>query len=340
MKHKITGSLVTTLFCAFLILGVGYVGIVQSGKLLLDKEQKPQKAVYEQTGPKVFYSKMGDDVPLFPWNYYEQNGVEKLTEEFLVKSDVAIYMGEGRYYPLDPEVTAYINHNFYSMIAESCGVSLETIVRLYEEKNSGIMENISVSQNEYGTLFFYQDNLTVGEKQYQVKLAFSEYQPVSFLCTQSQEEDVRETEQWQKGKEKLVNLLDKFPEEFLTDIYAMECWDCGNVSYYGKDKKSKIEESMYQMNDGIAENFKDAWYSHAYIEYIRHMQEMLQEAANEDGNTSISIGESTEKTGETAYTYQVIERKDVILLLIESDRRVGIYYDPVSQKFCGYNYFY
>ena len=40
------------------------------------------------------------------------------------------------------------------------------------------------------------------------------------------------------------------------------------------------------------------------------------------------------------YSYQVVELKDMILLLAQGDVTIGIYYDPINQRFCGYNYFY
>ena len=39
------------------------------------------------------------------------------------------------------------------------------------------------------------------------------------------------------------------------------------------------------------------------------------------------------------YSYQVVELKDMILLLVQGELTIGIYYDPVNQAFCGYNYF-
>ena len=40
------------------------------------------------------------------------------------------------------------------------------------------------------------------------------------------------------------------------------------------------------------------------------------------------------------YSYQVVELKDMILILVQGDVTMGLYFDPVNQKFCGYNFFY
>lgn len=39
------------------------------------------------------------------------------------------------------------------------------------------------------------------------------------------------------------------------------------------------------------------------------------------------------------YSYQIVELKDMILLLMQGEHTIDIYYDPVRQRFCGYNYF-
>lgn len=40
------------------------------------------------------------------------------------------------------------------------------------------------------------------------------------------------------------------------------------------------------------------------------------------------------------YSYQVVELKDMILLLVQGDAAMGLYFDPINRKFCGYNFFY
>lgn len=40
------------------------------------------------------------------------------------------------------------------------------------------------------------------------------------------------------------------------------------------------------------------------------------------------------------YSYQVVELKDMILILVQGDAAMGLYFDPINQKFCGYNFFY
>lgn len=40
------------------------------------------------------------------------------------------------------------------------------------------------------------------------------------------------------------------------------------------------------------------------------------------------------------FSYQIVDLGEMILLLMQGENTIGVYYDPIAQKFCGYNYFY
>ena len=42
----------------------------------------------------------------------------------------------------------------------------------------------------------------------------------------------------------------------------------------------------------------------------------------------------------SSYSYQIVELKNMILLLMQGEETLGIFYDPMEQRFCGYNFFY
>ena len=62
-----------TLLCAGIVLGVGYLVIVESGKKVLEKERILEEAEYESTSSNIFYGKIEEDIELFPWNYYPED---------------------------------------------------------------------------------------------------------------------------------------------------------------------------------------------------------------------------------------------------------------------------
>ena len=66
-------SMALTFLCAAIILGAGYLVIVESGKKVLEKERILEETRYESTSSNIFYGKIEEDIELFPWNYYPDN---------------------------------------------------------------------------------------------------------------------------------------------------------------------------------------------------------------------------------------------------------------------------
>lgn len=65
-------SLLFTLLCTVVILGLGYLGIVERGRQILSSESVPERAEYEDVGSNIFYGKIEDNIEIFPWNYYSE----------------------------------------------------------------------------------------------------------------------------------------------------------------------------------------------------------------------------------------------------------------------------
>ncbi len=53
-------SILLTLLCAVLILCLGYLGIVETGRQILKGESLPEQAEYENVGSNIFYGKIED----------------------------------------------------------------------------------------------------------------------------------------------------------------------------------------------------------------------------------------------------------------------------------------
>ncbi|WP_075720857.1 hypothetical protein [Roseburia sp. 499] len=315
MKNKKASSFFVTLLCAILILSVGYIGIVKSGKMLLCNEEKPQKVTFENTSSNIFYGKIEDDIQLFPWNYYGRNEMSNYVENFVD----------------EPENLSGIEEKLYCMEALHCGVDLDTIEMFYEKKGSGIMDNVSISNTEYGPIFFYQDILELRGEQYQVKIAFSEYMLWSFSCMKYHGDGIRNTEAWEEGKEKLRKILDLYQDEINMCVYDME--------YYYLDGFYDTEETdeIMEMADG-----DNSFYEDCYASAFAKMQKVLEVSSSTDEKVSFQWGEKENEayTQEEECSYQIIELNDVILLLMQKEYCYGgVYYDPVNQEFCGYNIF-
>ena len=324
MKNRKVGSMIRIFFCAGLVLGVGYLGVVKGGKMVLGNEEKPQKANFEDTSSNVFFGKIEEDIQLFPWNYYGKNEVHEALEE--------TYLAE---------TLALMQEKVYSMEAVHCGVSRETIDAAYEKKGSNIVENVRAFDTDYGEIFFYQDTLEVRGEEYQVKAAFSDYAIYNFTCMKNVGADVRQTEEWKKGKEKLKKMLDNYQYEIGIVTFNVE-----ELEYLNNDELYVIENSK-NANKNVESSFAES-----YAMQMENLQQMLNPNENGEVGVENNIGVVNEAWAVDSddsgsmyddienYSYQIIELNDVILLLVQGDYMCqGIYYDPIEQTVCGYNMF-
>lgn len=328
MNRKNVISLGITLLCTLLILGIGYTGIVKGGKLLLSNEEAPKKAEFENTGSNIFYGKIEDDIQLYPWNYYGQNEID---ESFL---EVIGYSGNRNVGCLELIVRL--------LEAYCCDVDDATIEAVYEQKQSRIIDNIKISDTDYGLIFFYQDILDVNGIRYQVKVAFNEWSILSFSCMEYRENDVRESAEWEEGKRLLSEMMDQYQEDIVGQMYNM--WMGTYLSTYeiSNNKMLEIVYENFELYVLNMESLKEI--QEAVLDGTEYNEKTRYEDLYGDENSTDTVEEkkwinAQAQGGITDYSCQIIELNDMILILIQGDYSIGLFYDPISQKFCGYNYF-
>lgn len=320
MNRKNAVSLGMTLLCTVLILGIGYAGIVKGGRLLLSNEEAPQKAEFENTGSNIFYGKIEDDIQLYPWNYYGQNELTGTVEEVLG-------------YPENKNIKV-LEGILRLMEAYSCNVCEERIDEFYEQKGAGIVDSMKISITDWAAFFFYQDILEINGMRYQVKIAWDEWGIRSFSCMEYRESDVRQTAEWEEGKKLLTQMLEKYQYEIAGQLYDMQDLYLGS---YNIEEVANASFEQYLLNMEKLKNIMEAvsngteYTGEEWENVMYDNEETMAEAA--EGKGYVSRGESGN------YSCQMIELNDMILLLIQGDYTIGLFYDPINQEFCGYNYF-
>ena len=209
---------------------------------------------------------------------------------------------------------------------------------MFPKKGNHILENLVVKENTpVGMIFFYQDILQLGGKEYQVRIACSDWNVINFICAEYNTEDKRERKEWKEGKEKVVEVLEQ-SEDSLSAYFSFmsKLKDMGAPTVY----------------------IVDGEYTNAYLYGFRWLENIMQ-GREEDDELSLEIekwlleweniySEETDSNfiGEEKveysvnYSYQVVELKDMILILVQGDAAMGLYFDPINQKFCGYNFLY
>lgn len=340
-----------TLFFTVIILGAGYLGIVESGRRVLDSESTIEEVQYENTSSNVFYGKIEDDIELFPWNYYSQASSEGL--EAMGYSRMPEFVTGNKDNSME-ELLNIWDCYFMDWIAYESDTEPEIVWQWYENKQEHILENMEMTvESPVGEIYFYQDILELDGKKYQVKVACSDWNILNFTCAEYREDNLRDSHQWEEGKEKLVTVLEDFSEQWTKYFYYM--MDMRYYYYYydatGLEYVSANLESKYLLDNIIVQGMEPQEEEKETVEIKEKIA--VEGSANEEMATVKRIEEEYNKSysyvGNAAasdaeenagYSYQVIELNDMILLLMQGDETLGIFYDPITQKFCGYNYFY
>ncbi len=349
--HRLT-SMLLTLACAIVILGIGYLVIVESGKKVLEKERTLEESNYENTSSNIFYGKIDEDIELFPWNYYPEGqpaGNMKEFPRFLSQMEW--------YWDFDEEMKRAQDWYLYSLIGWAGGVHEEDVWEWYSQRQKNIMDSMVMAEDSpVGSLFFYQDSLDFGEKQYEVRVACSYWNIVSFTCMEDRNGQERDRKAWEEGKDRLVEVLETSEEELAEYFsYMMRLRNEEAVSIFDTERGEYVKTYLTALRwlEGILQGKSHVFYyvpeddKEAVLRWLDAMEEEEANAAVFEGKKAAGADEISEEysvlqkgAGQPSYSYQIVDLKDVILLLMQGEQTLGLYYDPISQSFCGYNFFY
>lgn len=333
--HRIK-SMLLTFFCTGIILGAGYLVIVESGRQVLERENILEEAEYESTSANIFYGKIEENIELFPWNYYPGDDAAKKTDSYPGFWDDGTEIDK-------EEQNARQNWYISQLIAYESGTNAEDVWNWYKKNQKNVADSMVLAEESpVGFIYFYQDILDLNGKQYQVRLACSYWNILSFSCVEYNQENRREQTEWEEGKEKLVTMLEK-SEDQMTEYfsYMTELQDLSITSMYmgGNEYVYACLQGFYWLEDIMAggTSVSEKTIAEAAVTISDENQYMKDKM----GSDLYSGEENTEENEDSvSYSYQIVELKDMILLLMQGETTLGLYYDPVEQKFCGYNYFY
>lgn len=317
---KLFKSILITFFCAVAVLIIGYAGIVLSGEQILQVPSEPEPVTMEGDISGLFYSKIEDDIQLYPWNYYpgkqDNTAAEGDSPPTNVFSEKDTASGPFEEYSLFLE-----NDVFYMLIALAADVDPQEVSQWYGQQGKTIMMNMvqGREENEAVDVFFYDEAIRLNGKEYQVEISCNQWSIISFSCIQQQDENVKKTEKWKEQKEILAKWMEENP-----------------------GKMELIYSSMYNMN-----NYYDRG---EWIDLSRYV-ELYQKCLDEIHNAVVSGGEEWEKEqteteiilemkDNEGLRVQMIELKDSLLLVTESDITMGIYYDVLKQRVTGFHFFW
>lgn len=383
MRNK--KSILLTFFCTLVILGAGYLGIVEQGKEILRSESVPERAEYENAGSNIFYGKIEDDIEIFPWNYYPENDVkEEIIPNFIMDDGFVGNISENAEEIeqtiqetediTDLQARCYIAADAYfaEMISFETGVDKEEVLEYFRKPGNHMLQNMVMSIDSYvGTICFYQEVLALGGKRYQVRIACSDWNVINFVCMEYDTKDKRKQAEWKSGKKEMVGLLEQSGDALSRYFtYMSQLNDLGAPAIYLLDGEYEnaylvglryLKEIMSGMESGGWTDTEERQYLEMKLDMVSQEWKAIYQGVTNDvyleNGNSMSVDEK-EGAGEkevepsdageggqeveysVSYSYQVVELKDMILLLVQGDVTMGLYFDPINRKFCGYNFFY
>ena len=363
-----TYGTVLTFAAAAMIVGAGYLGIVKGGRFLLSNETQPEAVEYSNTSSTVFYGKIEDDIVLFPWNYYtaedaaaqssmlqaaqaaekqedfsESASEGEETENVQEAVDVQ-YVAEEKNYPYWSQwyrknMRISEEEMFRSLIAFGCDTTIETIEAWYEQKGRDITQSMLKKDTEVGTLFFYQEELEIDGVRYQVKLACDDWNILNISCYPVREENIKETPEWEKGKEHLTRMLQEYTGQGQIEFFYLTDWYTGTVREKGgvdpAQQASCYIVNIQSLNERLEQGELTEESKELYAKWSDEFQILMEDYY---GYYNVDMEMVLEKYNQD-YTCQMVEMKDMILVLLQGEDTIGLFYDPISEKFCGYNFF-
>ena len=412
-------SMFLTILCMGVILGFGYLLIMESGQKVLENGIMLEETDYESTSSNIFYGKIEEDIEVFPWNYYPgdeaglgwktESGIHPMFQYSMLSDDDD---------SVEEELKSLQSWYLCQMIAYKTNSTPSEVWSIFEKKQHTIMDEICMVENSpVGALFFYEDILSIKGKRYQVRVSFTQWNIINFVCMEergqdaggsqgssgtqssvkkrmalgSQEsaksEDSRDTQagarsqaEWEEGKESLAKILgesEEQMEEYFAYMSFLRDWDdtvfyVGDMESYancyleslqwldqiqrGKTEKNQglayilermeeikyVENSMYNVEDMGDYKAKDAdsALGEEKVETEEKMGVDATAALGEPEEEEYGLVAEQEAEPAPSFSYQIVDLKDMILLLMQGESTIGIFYDPIAQEFCGYNFFY
>lgn len=412
-------SMFLTILCMGVILGFGYLLIMESGQKVLENGIMLEETDYESTSSNIFYGKIEEDIEVFPWNYYPgdeaglgwktESGIHPMFQYSMLSDDDD---------SVEEELKSLQSWYLCQMIAYKTNSTPSEVWSIFEKKQHTIMDEICMVENSpVGALFFYEDMLSIKGKRYQVRVSFTQWNIINFVCMEEREQDdsgrqgssgtqasvkkrmalgsqesaksedsrgiqasARNQAEWEEGKESLAKILgesEEQMEEYFAYMSFLRDWDdtvfyVGDMESYancyleslqwldqiqrGKTEKNQglayilermeeikyVENSMYNVEDMGDYKAKDA--DSALVEEKVETEEKMgvdaTAALGEPEEEEYGLVAEQEADPAPSFSYQIVDLKDMILLLMQGESTIGIFYDPIAQEFCGYNFFY
>ena len=309
-KHSVKNFRFTfiTILCSFIIIFIGYHTLDIAGNYFLLNTDKISISNKTDNNSYIFYSQTDNDILIFPWNYYKES--LPLTEEDKIDD------GDTKYSLNKNFITSLytsINSLFYETISPDLSVYLyKNNSTLYDELNFDFIFDklLTYTDSEGEQYFFYNENKTINDTTYNFSFAFDRNIKIySFKCREVYSENTANVDTLTNGYTYLNHLINN--GDISKELPSL-CEKNSEVISY--DEAS----ALINPTEATKENIE----ADIYINDYKNENDTYSDT-EVDTNTS----------------YQIIESNGEYLL-ISLNEMIVYYFDPVQNKFTGFNYIY
>lgn len=311
--------LLATLACALVILALGYAGIALGSEVLLKTSQEPEKVTMSGEISNLFYSRIEDDVQLYPWNYYTE--ISETGDE-----DKA------------SDILAGTEDTLFTLIAATADVEVWEVIQWFQNQDTNILDEmearfVEASATEF---FYYDDVIRLNGREYHVKFCTNTSRIFSFSCIRPKEENIRDSAQWSGNKEQLSELVKN------NNVQLEYLWNATNELWYNSFETWNWNTcvEMYVMLKSCFQELKAE--GEININGFDYGGLSKTGAANSKGNV-VRISEMGQIIGDNIedvdFDPQMVELEDCVLLMSGRYQEQAVYYDVMEQKVVGFHFF-
>lgn len=332
---KLNIQLIITFLMAAAIILIGSQLLAIIGSYLVTSDTTVKTYSIDDNDYYMFYTQSDSDITLFPWNYYNPEGVnfydyfEELTADYDFDYNIDDYVNIDNLYDS-------IRYYFYQSVPHARQYVLEEDSSLYVIMDfDNIFKKITMAKDSSGIYYFYNEPVTINNQTYNISFALnSRFELLSFQCYNMLDSNAYTPEIISAGKKSITNFINGNNQVNLNLLITDLQNAAGILTSYELHYISQTDEYTVDVADDIYNYFYDIDIYDNYKEYysnnISEKDYMIL--------TDLELYDSAISEPVT-YSYQVVETENDIMIIV-LDANIVIHFDPVMQVFTGFNMIY
>lgn len=302
-------QLIITFFMAVAIILTGSLILEIIGNRLVASDTTVKTYSINDNDYYMFYTQSDSDITLFPWNYYNPDGVifddyfNELTQDYEYDYNIDDYVD---FFDLYDSIRYY----FYQSIPSVKQYVTEKDSSLYELMDfDNIFQKIVMTKDTSGIYYFYNEDIDINNQTYHIAFALnSKFEILSFKCSNKLDPNAYTEDIINSGKKSITSFINENQQINLNLLITDLKNRAGILTSYQLEHNPETDEYTVDVLDQIYDVYDES-----------------------EQDFAVSTP--------TSYSYQIVETENDIMIII-LDANIVIHFDPVMQVFTGFNLIY